>query len=309
VPATRSSGTTLTEPAASLCANALKRGILPFLVCGTVSAASGIMTRRVWNWVVVGAGWSALIAGCGGSAQDHATGGAGSANHAMGAENNGTDPIQEPAAPSHAGAGNSSGANSPAGDGGAGSGEGGSGQSRCTGELSKVAAEWWLECPATYCAALAWAQGCHSIPNHPTARAGSCQDLQVVTLSFGTHSKECYYSHGFAFAPPKLVGAAATNDTPSYCENTAFRIEAGSTATCAPEIVCDGSREEPAPDPDAPPPPACFNSFSSTCEPCCSDTPPECTGKPNGYPGYGCTPEDNSFCSCSCTSEMWTCPC
>jgi len=134
----------------------------------------------------------------------------------------------------------------------------------------------------------------------------------VLTLDYGTHSKECYYAPlGFPRLPT-LVGAAAVDDTPTYCGGTSFRIEADTTGKCddgttAPEIVCDGGSDD-APSSDIPPP-ACFNRFSNTCEPCCPTTEPECTGKPNGYPGYRCTVENNSYCSCACASGAWNCGC
>jgi len=121
----------------------------------------------------------------------------------------------------------------------------GSGPAVCTGELNTVAAAWWLECPSKYCAALAWVQGCQSLPSRPTARAGDCQDLKVVTLEYGTHSKECYYSASTGSESSELVGAAATDDTPSYCAQSSHRIEAGTTAACVPAIVCDDTSETP----------------------------------------------------------------
>lgn len=42
---------------------------------------------------------------------------------------------------------------------------------------------------------------------------------------------------------------------------------------------------------------------------CCPDPPPDCTSKPDGYPGYACVPPPASFCSCSCQGGMWQCAC
>jgi len=159
-------------------------------------------------------GCSVLIAGCSGGAQGSAPGGAGGSGDGAGSGSNEAD-----------------------------SGEGGSGPAVCAGELTEVAAGWWLECPPTYCAALAWAQGCQSLPSQPTARAGNCRNLKVVSLEYGTHSKECYYSAGTDSESSELVGAAATDDTPTYCAQSSYRIEAGATASCNPAIVCNGTGE------------------------------------------------------------------
>ncbi|HYQ01152.1 MAG TPA: hypothetical protein VER96_20920 [Polyangiaceae bacterium] len=214
------------------------------------------MSNRFGAWLVVGMGWSALIAGCSGTAQDSAPGAPDDATHATGGENSGVLPAQgaEETASAGAGSGNSAAVpavrGSEAGAGGAGegaesgSGEAGSGPAVCTGELSKVAALWWLECPSTYCAALAWAQGCQSLPSRPIVRAGNCQDLKVVTLDYGTHSKECYYSFGTNNSS-ELVGAAASDDTLSYCAQSSYRIEAGTTASCNPATVCNDAGEMP----------------------------------------------------------------
>ena len=53
----------------------------------------------------------------------------------------------------------------------------------------------------------------------------------------------------------------------------------------------------------------CMNSFSGMPEPCCPKTPPDCSTKPDGYPGYGCTPSPGSFCSCTCEGGQWLCGC
>jgi hypothetical protein len=61
--------------------------------------------------------------------------------------------------------------------------------------------------------------------------------------------------------------------------------------------------------PDASHAPQCHNSFSGgSLTPCCGKTL-DCTGKPDGYPGFGCTPDENSFCSCNCSAGMKVCGC
>jgi hypothetical protein len=54
----------------------------------------------------------------------------------------------------------------------------------------------------------------------------------------------------------------------------------------------------------------CQDEFSGgTPSRCCAKTPPDCTNKPDGYPGFGCTPGKQSFCSCNCSGGTWICGC
>jgi len=218
-----------------------------------------------------------------------------------------------------------------AGDGPTVAGRGGTGGAGavCVAALDEVAATWG-HCPPTLCAGMVWAESCDELQPYAQTSVGTCAGLTVITLELGTHGKACYYEQARATGKePKLVGAAAWDDTPHYCDETSFRIEAGTTpAACGAhtkpgEIVCDGSAapnnasagaggeagHESGDTPPAAGPPACFNALSSSCEPCCVTPTPDCTGKPNGYPGYRCTPEPDSFCSCACTSEAWSCGC
>jgi len=62
--------------------------------------------------------------------------------------------------------------------------------------------------------------------------------------------------------------------------------------------------------PDAAHAPQCRNSFASgQLTPCCSTEMTDCTGKPDGWPGFGCTPGEGSFCSCTCSAGGWSCGC
>jgi hypothetical protein len=64
---------------------------------------------------------------------------------------------------------------------------------------------------------------------------------------------------------------------------------------------CGGSDEETL---------VCRDSFSGgTLALCCPDPVPDCTGKPDGYPGYHCVARDNHFCSCACNGGQWSCGC
>jgi hypothetical protein len=42
---------------------------------------------------------------------------------------------------------------------------------------------------------------------------------------------------------------------------------------------------------------------------CCPETKPDCSTKPDGWPGYTCTPPPESFCACQCQSGQWVCAC
>jgi hypothetical protein len=61
--------------------------------------------------------------------------------------------------------------------------------------------------------------------------------------------------------------------------------------------------------PNADEAPQCQNAFlGGALSPCC----PEqllCADKPDGYPGFGCTPGDGSYCSCMCQGGEMRCAC
>ena len=62
--------------------------------------------------------------------------------------------------------------------------------------------------------------------------------------------------------------------------------------------------------PDASHAPQCHNSFSGgSLTPCCASGGLDCAGKPDGYPGFGCTPGEGSFCSCTCSQGQSLCGC
>jgi len=62
--------------------------------------------------------------------------------------------------------------------------------------------------------------------------------------------------------------------------------------------------------PNAADAPQCRNAFEGgALTPCCPEGGLECGGKPNGYPGFGCTPGDQSFCSCGCYDGAPSCGC
>lgn len=72
-------------------------------------------------------------------------------------------------------------------------------------------------------------------------------------------------------------------------------------------------------------PAQCLNLLYSPAklQACCPDSaPPDCSTKPDGYPGFGCTPNcaqypdagfpcsgAGSYCTCSCQGGSWQCGC
>ena len=57
------------------------------------------------------------------------------------------------------------------------------------------------------------------------------------------------------------------------------------------------------------PRPGCVGPDGRIAAHCCADTPPDCTEKPDGYPGYGCTPWGQPLCLCNCAMGKWWCGC
>ena len=264
---------------------------------------------EVRTWFAASLGYALLVGGCGGSARDIARAGAGNANSSLGGQN----------AVGSGGSGNAGSGAAEAGNSTTAPAQGGSAgeASTCVGLFDEVAEN----CPLTLCGAMDWAQTCNTLEGGGAiADIGRCAGLSAITLDFGTHGTACYYASGSG--DPRLVGAAKWDDVPHYCHGTAFRIETGSTTTSAcgtrpldSKIICDASGAAADDGGDAgagggeaaPKAGSCFNALSNSCEPCCPAV--ECTGKPNGYPGYRCTPSANSFCSCTCSSEAWSCAC
>jgi len=166
-----------------------------------------------------------------------------------------------------------------------------------------------------------------------------------VSRSFGTQALTCYYDT----VSGQLVGANRTSDVTHQCGRDAAAGELpvcdSSTGYEAPECQSDGGAGDGPMDvaidkqvPDAPldraypidatPPEVypgleagvklCPDWFSQVYRPCCPATPPDCTGKPDGYPGYLCAEDcanygaTNQACgaawfACSCSQEHWVC--
>ncbi|HEX4339451.1 MAG TPA: hypothetical protein VH062_26275 [Polyangiaceae bacterium] len=128
-------------------------------------------------------------------------------------------------------------------------------------------------------------------------------------------------------APPLTGGAGSAGGTPPVVPDCESPAPAGtpcaaSSLRCAGpcsnswrvEIVCKKGTWEfdrvVTCGPNASTAPQCANSFSSgELTPCCTEGGLDCTGKPDGYPGFGCTPGAGSFCSCTCYGGVSRCGC
>jgi len=271
---------------------------------------------------------SLLIANCGGrAATDSAAGGSSGNGSKPGGQfpiGGGTGPVgPEPSSPADAG---------PDLPGPIGPAQG------CTDELIVVAAIWDNPCPDSLCLATSRAAVTCSDPTSGVTDASiaQCGTLWVVSLTQSTqHGKTCYYSDSEDVGSSSpLVGAAAWDSNPSYCKHSSSRISAGLVPnTCqvvATASLCSlgqgtslgtggagGASDASGAGGDPTIPnegvTTCHNNFSGMCEPCCPATPPDCSTKPDGYPGYSCTEgstaSPSSFCSCRCWSGVWSCGC
>jgi hypothetical protein len=75
------------------------------------------------------------------------------------------------------------------------------------------------------------------------------------------------------------------------------------------------------PPPPPPPPPGdaglpgdagvnCIDLFGGGAHGrCCPFPLPDCSKEADGYPGYGCIPDRQSFCRCTCEEGAWRCGC
>jgi hypothetical protein len=205
------------------------------------------------------------------------------------------------------------------------------GNAGCTDRLVVVSKALDVECPAELCAGTLAALDCAALPSGVIRTSeASCDENEggfdrVRTLTFelsATRRKSCYYEMANYDALALLVGAEAWDDQASFCGGTDPHESVGviPTTHCDnPSVATLCDLQNPANDPPVNPDiPArgCFNGASSTCEPCCDDANdkhPDCTGKPNGYPGFECTPHmvqgDITYCFCSCDGEQWNCAC
>ncbi len=221
-------------------------------------------------------------------------------------------------------------------------GTAGGGSTPCEGTLDEVSRAWGVECPASDCEARAWAT-CEKLPAEvKSSRSKHCtfsrSDLiraNEITLDLGNgRGKSCYYESNH------LVHAAAWGVGPLYCNATSAQITAGAPIVCGSggtifnlpaTTLCDrtsfngaagasqggagGAGSGNSAGAPSSPEAKCLNRFADVCQPCCAAQAPDCTDKPDGYPGYDCTPlatTDNiyyDYCTCSCSGGNWRCAC
>lgn len=247
------------------------------------------------HWTLLCAALLSALSACGGRAADSSVGGA-------------------------SGSGSS-------GDAGSSGGQAGS----CMGSLEGVSKAARFACPPALCDATAWAMASCSLWVSVSAATGrACPGLSAFTLTLTDGETEtCIYKHtpsGNDLSGPMLdgalVGVRVTANDQRFCAGAADAISAGQPlpSDCAepqPGTLCDraaasSSGSTPSND-DAAAPAACPDAFSSSCAPCCPALKPDCADKPDGYPGYSCTPAPTSsgasFCSCGCSAGQWQCGC
>jgi hypothetical protein len=234
------------------------------------------------------------------------------------------------------GAGNTSTSGGTLGSGGTvtgGNSAGGASPAACTDTLDAVRKSSFGDCPATLCEAQASATSCR--PQTGSSTIGSCgtcgpSDYSncygFVRFDWGTHSKTCYYGgqspNGRYERVTDLIGMMVSDDVPSYCNQTSYTLRGGDVpASCdgnaSTRIDCagsglggnGGSGSTNDAGQNAAPAALCYNNFNGTCQPCCSSNKPDCTEKPDGYPGYDCTPANGGWCSCNCEGGQWLCAC
>jgi hypothetical protein len=97
------------------------------------------------------------------------------------------------------------------------------------------------------------------------------------------------------------------------CSPSAARCVGPCSNSWQAENVCTGGKWDTVDvvpcGPNADDAPQCRNSFSGGgLSPCCPEVM-SCTGRPDGYPGFGCTPGQDSFCSCTCNGGEVQCGC
>lgn len=189
-------------------------------------------------------------------------------------------------------------------------GSGGLGE--CTRSLEEAASTWALYpgdvCPPSRCAALVMAASCEALPTGTlTSSQSTCGSVLGITLNLSEgRGRTCYYEGD------SLSGAEAWGGTGALC-GSANRIEGGAVPTgCeAATQVCGTERQGDRFGPGTPFSDAtCASLSSNSCgeQRCCPDVPPDCAGKPDGYP-ESCTPRTSRFCRCACYSEEWLCLC
>ena len=199
------------------------------------------------------------------------------------------------------------------------------GAKRCVGTLEQASQALGFSCPKALCAARVLAANCSALPRGTvkTANHGCSGFSSFLSVSFeisATRRKVCYYSDSDSDSDsdsepkmsqePLLVGVEAWDGQARYCSGTSARISAGRVQTeCIGPIdltACDLEHPEQSQPQLGGPPLACF--IINYCEVCCPEVPPDCSDKPDGYPGYECArPAPDNINPCVCRARRWSC--
>jgi len=189
------------------------------------------------------------------------------------------------------------------------------GANRCVGTLEQASQALGFSCPKALCAARVLAANCRALPRGmlKTATHGCAESSALQGVSFelsATRRKVCFYAQQKKWDEPQLVGVDAWDDQARYCSGTAARISAGRVRTeCIGPIdstACDLEHPEQSQPQLGGPPRACF--LINSCEVCCPDVAPDCSDKPDGYPGYECArPAPDNINPCVCRAGRWSC--
>ena len=193
------------------------------------------------------------------------------------------------------------------------------------GTLAEVADAWGFSCPRELCDGNVLASDCSALPAGAIKTSLTrCFGYNAVSFEVSpTRRKVCYYGRVVQDGVSLLTvtGAAVWDDEGGFCGGTATQIKAGQPEPkeldgCDgnPQVttLCDLVHPEQSQKDDGTPPHACYNQFSHSCEVCCPETAPDCSDKPDNYPGYTCTPDDPgnaSYCACDCERGEWVCGC
>src|SRR6478609_6101064 len=186
----------------------------------------------------------------------------------------------------------------------------------CRGTREHVADAWGFTCPFELCDGNALASNCSALPGGAlkTTRL-DCWNHDILLFEMSaTRRKACYYASTELDGAVLLVGPTVCDDEAHFCDGRATKISAGQTEdidSCDGDQFVSTLRDVAQPEHNQPidgPPRACYDRFAHSCEPCCPTPEPECSHKPDGYPGYACTPDtsgDRAYCSCQCSGGEW----
>src|SRR6478609_2402163 len=164
----------------------------------------------------------------------------------------------------------------------------------CRSTRTHAASSWDFECPRELCDARVMASNCSALPGGALKTSAlDCWDDHVLLFEISpTRRKACYYGSTTSDGPSFLVGATVWDDEANFCDGRAAKLTGGNPRDIE---SCD----------DMP-------FVTTLCDVANPETAPDCSNKPENYPGYSCTPDtpdDESYCSCECQEGEWSCAC